>query len=671
MNQPVRAKLAFDVDEAAKSANEFFDTLGRKGLAINQTFELLGRGVDFVERALSRAVETALELAKAADVQEKAERKFLAAAEGRTASTTALLARTQEFNAALQAQTGIGDEVVLGLQAQLLRMGVYEGDLRKATLATIGFSRAHDVDLGSAVKTVGKIIKGNTEGLKEYGLYITDVNAAINRYADASRLATTEGKTLAGGVEVLKADWGDLLEELGKVVTQSAVVKQRISETDSVVLALSKSVKENRGALLDFFDQLVGKAGSVGDKLQKLGGIAYAVLPQALKPLGLAVAGVGRQEETDEARRKMGEQQGTKQHFAKLALELEQESQLLDAKQQEIETRNTKRAEDLLKQRIAKRVALLQALFREQLAYEVGWAEERRRRLAQEEQYSTEVLFELRLQAYQTERSYLDELENQKVEDMQRRHELVRRQIKGQANDLLDDEKLAQSGLSQEQQTLVSIAFQGFDVVQKGLGQSIGVIVAGLVEGKDNIAEAVGGIFKGLLNQMGDSLIGMSMAALALQALSLIPFFEGFTGPPGLSAAAAGIALGAGVGVKALAAALPGGGGGGGGASSTPRSGVVPAGSGVGDRTRARAENNARLEELRNQRQGTGSGSTGSGAGYEDRFATSSGSTSRIEQHHHYHFQGVVVAQSQDALALRLDDMRRRADRLRGRRPQL
>jgi hypothetical protein len=132
---------------------------------------------------------------------------------------------------------------------------------------------------------------------------------------------------------------------------------------------------------------------------------------------------------------------------------------------------------------------------------------------------------------------------------------------------LLDGNKDTLNAKIGELSMVATDAFAGMFV---GLGEQI---AAGKVQFDALMGQFAGGIIK----MVGTQLIQMGAAAVALTALSFIPFFQGATGPPGMSAAAGAVAIAAGTGLVAVGSAL---GAIGGGAGATP----VASGGGGGPR---------------------------------------------------------------------------------------
>lgn len=136
----------------------------------------------------------------------------------------------QNFASQLQKSTGIADEQILGVSTKLLNLaGLTTSELRRATQATIDFSVALGVDLETAATLIGKAANGNVTAFQRLGFEIRKGKTDAETFANT--LAVLEGRfsgaaagatqTFAGSLLKVQNSFGDLLEEIGKIVTQS------------------------------------------------------------------------------------------------------------------------------------------------------------------------------------------------------------------------------------------------------------------------------------------------------------------------------------------------------------------------------------------------------------------------------------------------------------------
>jgi hypothetical protein len=210
------ARVEKDAREAGIRAGEQFASgLSAKIIALGAT----GLAGLFSKKSIDAAIES-----------EKAVNAFNQA----LARTGQLLDQNSEsfqsFAAQLQKSTGIADEQILGVSTKLLNLaGLTTSELRRATQATIDFSVALGVDLETAATLVGKAANGNVTAFQRLGFEIRKGKTDAETFANT--LAVLEGRfsgaaagatqTFAGSLLKVQNSFGDLLEEIGKIVTQS------------------------------------------------------------------------------------------------------------------------------------------------------------------------------------------------------------------------------------------------------------------------------------------------------------------------------------------------------------------------------------------------------------------------------------------------------------------
>lgn len=106
-----------------------------------------------------------------------------------------------------------------------------------------------------------------------------------------------------------------------------------------------------------------------------------------------------------------------------------------------------------------------------------------------------------------------------------------------------------------QQQALAQIGSQ----TAMAFGDQLAQMVIAVASGEKSIGEALEGFVSQILMQMGTMLISTGFAGLALQALSIIPGLQGFTGVPGLGVPASLAAIALGTAMVGGASMMPGG----------------------------------------------------------------------------------------------------------------
>jgi hypothetical protein len=176
----------------------------------------------------------------------------------------------QDFASTIQSSTGIGDDSIIALGAQIQNIAKLSVDeLKKATYATVQFSSALGVDLNSAGTIVGKALEGNVATLAKYGIKVKKgadetqtFNNVIQALSGLSGTAESKLNTFAGSTNALKERFGDLKESLGAIILNNPALVKAIKILTDGILNLQTFVQENRmtfvklinGALIPFIE---------------------------------------------------------------------------------------------------------------------------------------------------------------------------------------------------------------------------------------------------------------------------------------------------------------------------------------------------------------------------------------------------------------------------------
>jgi hypothetical protein len=138
--------------------------------------------------------------------------------------TPILKAQASAFQSAL----GVSEEMVQSLQSLQVRYGVAPKDIKATTQAVLDYAAATGTDAEGANKQLLKAIEAGGKGLKKMGIDIkatgdkaTDLNAALKvmneRFGGA---ADAQANTLAGQIEKMGAEFGELKESVGGLLAE-------------------------------------------------------------------------------------------------------------------------------------------------------------------------------------------------------------------------------------------------------------------------------------------------------------------------------------------------------------------------------------------------------------------------------------------------------------------
>lgn len=202
---------------------------------LNQALELFGKAWRVVTAIIGAAVDAVGAWIEASSKQEAMELRLANAIQFRAQSVSAAAGAVTNFNNALQAQLGIGDEHLLQLQGTLVSMGVLPSKLKEATEATIGLSNATGQGFNEAAKVVSKVLQGETTALREYGIIVNNVGEAQSVLSDLFMAAAESSDTLNKKTQAASAFYADLGEKLGDSFTKSDQLKDAVG---SLVVAL-------------------------------------------------------------------------------------------------------------------------------------------------------------------------------------------------------------------------------------------------------------------------------------------------------------------------------------------------------------------------------------------------------------------------------------------------
>jgi len=147
------------------------------------------------------------------------------------------------FAREIQAVTTFGDEAVLEMAAMGASMGKLAGDdLKKATIAAIGLSKAYGVDTVAAMRLVARAAVGDTATLTRYGIKLgegLDAQEKFNKVLEIGatnfELAKGETDTFSGAVAQLQNAWGDAKEKLGSYIAGSENFRKVIKFTQNLI----------------------------------------------------------------------------------------------------------------------------------------------------------------------------------------------------------------------------------------------------------------------------------------------------------------------------------------------------------------------------------------------------------------------------------------------------
>lgn len=200
------------LDSAEKATKKAAEGINKAALAIGAA-ALAGVGL------LAKGLWDA---GQAAAAEEVGIVKLAAAVDASGASWNAVSGEIEAYITAAQKRTAFDDgEQRQSLTNLIATTGSYEQALALLPLA-MDIARAKGMDLATASDLVGKVAMGNTSILTRYGIVLQEGATAQEALAELqSRFAgqaEAYGNTVAGKTELMKQQWGNLMETIGGFV---------------------------------------------------------------------------------------------------------------------------------------------------------------------------------------------------------------------------------------------------------------------------------------------------------------------------------------------------------------------------------------------------------------------------------------------------------------------
>jgi len=222
---------------------------------LKATVAITGAVVAF--KAISRTFD---ELAKKWAVQEQAVAGLDAAIKSVGNEGVVSSAKVQALAKSLQAVTTYGDEATISAAGILEQLsGLNQKGLEKTIPLVQDMAAAMHLDLFTAASLVGKTLGSTTNALSRYGVVLDATAPPAEKLAQLTQVMTEKfggmaqalGSTTTGKITQVKNAFGDLQEQLGRVVTS---IQAAGSEGMLKVLnGVTKWLEDNGDKIINFF----------------------------------------------------------------------------------------------------------------------------------------------------------------------------------------------------------------------------------------------------------------------------------------------------------------------------------------------------------------------------------------------------------------------------------
>ena len=246
INIKIGAGLTSGFNSAFSKADKSFDSLKSKTVAFSKF--VAGAGA----AAVASFTAVMYKGIQAANIQEDAEIRLAQALGHRS---QALL----DDAAALQKHTKFGDEAIIGAQSLIASFVKDEEQIKSATKATLDLAAAKGMDLKGAADLVSKTLGSSTNALSRYGIQVEGAVGSTQRLESLTKgiaevfggQAAAQATIFTGRITQMKNAFGDVMEEIGFLITKSDVFNKAIKVTTNTFALWGNEIKNNRAYLID------------------------------------------------------------------------------------------------------------------------------------------------------------------------------------------------------------------------------------------------------------------------------------------------------------------------------------------------------------------------------------------------------------------------------------
>ena len=242
---------------------------------------------------VQKLTEVMTESVRAAAEQEEAINRLNSALKLQGTFTTSVSREFQDMATEMSRSSRFADEAINNVQQRLVTVGnVVPTQMRAATQATLDLAAALGIDLPQAANLMAKAAQGETmmlerqlpalKGLISEHMSFTEVLRLVN--GEIGGRAQADMNSFAAKQDNMKKAWGEVMEELGKFITESPKVRagmDKLAEgADHLAESLAKIRAENPDALMDSIKKAIIDAATM--VLMPIGGTQLVTLAQQL-----------------------------------------------------------------------------------------------------------------------------------------------------------------------------------------------------------------------------------------------------------------------------------------------------------------------------------------------------------------------------------------------------
>ena len=242
------ATISKEMDKLGKDSSKgfadgFLSGFGGLKTAIAGALATIGAG-----KVLSQSIEEAI---KAEDAVNRLNRALANTGQFSPEASASLDA----FSKSLESLTGFEQETIQEGQALLLTIGKLKTDaLEPATQAALNLAEGLRIGPEQAFTLLSKAAAGNVDALSRYGIKIDESIPKSERFTAALEKinqafgGAAEGRlnTFSGALTALQISFGNLFEEIGKIITGSPALREIFKVISESVNGLTKNIEDFR-----------------------------------------------------------------------------------------------------------------------------------------------------------------------------------------------------------------------------------------------------------------------------------------------------------------------------------------------------------------------------------------------------------------------------------------
>lgn len=266
MADDVTIEIGVDASGAAKGVRKFSKTASKSLKSVTDSIFSVKNALIGVSGVLAgRAIIGGLNaVTDAAAVQEDAINAINTAMKISGEFSADAAQGMQDFASGIQESTKFGDEAILQQLALAKSFGATNEQAQDAVTAAVEFAAATGKSLEEANRQVSKTLGGFAGELGEINPAIKALTSEQLKAGEATKIlieqfggsAQAQINTFSGAVAQTSNTFGDLLEEIGGLITKSPVVVKAISGLNKGFQQLIKFINNNSDAISKF----VGKS---------------------------------------------------------------------------------------------------------------------------------------------------------------------------------------------------------------------------------------------------------------------------------------------------------------------------------------------------------------------------------------------------------------------------